>query len=169
MSGDRATTKSVFIRNGQSTVTDQCFSWSQPRSSVDTKVRDPLPNSIVRSRTDAYRPMHSSTGSDHSSRSSEAKLFGVEFSNFHVSKEDSVRPRRHRLEAQLFEAEYLADEYSCLVPANVSAVVHPSQKKSLGVVELRQLARESDGSGLVETRWNSVACIKRAAMYLRNA
>ena len=83
--------------------------------------------------------MHSSTGSDHSSRSSEAKLFGVEFSNFHVSKEDSVRPWCHQLESQLFEAEYLADEYSRFVPTDVSAVVHPSQKKSLGVVELRNL------------------------------
>jgi len=48
--------------------------------------------------------------SDHSPRSSEAKLFGIEFSDLHVSKEDSVKPWCHRLESQLFEAEYLADE-----------------------------------------------------------
>jgi hypothetical protein len=102
------------------------------------------------------RASHSPTGSDRSSRSSEAKLFGIESSDLHVSKEDSVKPWCHRLESQLFEAEYLADDYSCLVPTDVSAVVHPSQKKSLGVVELRQLARESDGAGLVETRWNLV-------------
>jgi hypothetical protein len=35
--------------------------------------------------------MHSSAGSDHSSRSSETKLFGIEFSDLHVSKEDSVK------------------------------------------------------------------------------
>jgi len=33
--------------------------------------------------------MHSSTGSDYSSRSSEAKLFGIKFSDLHVSKESS--------------------------------------------------------------------------------
>jgi hypothetical protein len=37
--------------------------------------------------------MHSSTVSDHSSRSSDAKLFGIEFSDLYVSKEDSVQPR----------------------------------------------------------------------------
>jgi hypothetical protein len=36
------------------------------------------------------RPKHSSTVSDHSSRSSEAKLFVIEFSDLHVSTEDSV-------------------------------------------------------------------------------
>ena len=55
------------------------------------------------------RPMHSSTSSDHSSRNSEAKLFGIEFSDLHVSKEDSVKPRCDRLDSQLFEAEYFAD------------------------------------------------------------
>ena len=43
--------------------------------------------------TDDFRANHSSTGSDHSSRSSEAKLFGIEFSDLHVTKEDSVKPR----------------------------------------------------------------------------
>jgi hypothetical protein len=66
--------------------------------------------------TDENSPIHSSTGSDHSSRSSEAKLFGIEFSDLHVSKEDSVKPRRDQLDAQLFEAEYFADEDSVLVP-----------------------------------------------------
>ena len=51
--------------------------------------------------------MHSLTGSEHPSRSSEAKLFGIEFSYLHVSKEDSIKPRRDQLECQLFEAEYL--------------------------------------------------------------
>ena len=120
-----------------------CFSYSETVSCL------PLP-------IGENRPSHSSTGSDHSSRSSKAKLFGIEFSDLHVSKEDSVKPWCHRLESQLFEAEYLADEYSCLVPTDVSTIVHPSQKKSLRVVELRQLARESDGARLVETRWNLV-------------
>jgi hypothetical protein len=44
------------------------------------------------------RPMHSSTGSDHSSCSSEAKLFGIECSDLHVSKEDSVKPRCDQLD-----------------------------------------------------------------------
>jgi hypothetical protein len=71
--------------------------------------------------------MHSSTGSDHSSRSSEAKLFGIEFSDLHVSKEDSVESRCDQLDSQLFEAEYFTDEDSVLVPANVAAIVDSSQ------------------------------------------
>ncbi len=100
--------------------------------------------------------MHSSIGSNHSSRSPEAKLFHVKFSDLHVSKEDSVKSWCHRLESQLFEAEYLADEYSCLVPTDVSAIVHPSQKKSLWVVELRQLAWQSDGAWVVEACWHLI-------------
>src|ERR1700679_800750 len=100
--------------------------------------------------------MHSSPNSDHPSRSPEAKLFHVKFPDLHISKEDSVKPWCHRLEAQLFEAEYLADEDPRLMPTDVSAVVDASQQKAFRVNVLRQLARESDGAGLVETRWNLV-------------
>jgi hypothetical protein len=100
--------------------------------------------------------MHSLANSDHSPCSSKAKLFQVEFSNCHVSKEDCVKPWRDQLEAQLFEPEYLADKDSVFVPADVAAIVHPSQKEPLRVRELRQFARQSDRAGLVETRWNFV-------------
>src|SRR5271169_1272810 len=100
--------------------------------------------------------MHSVTGSYHSSRNSEAKLFHIEFSDLHVSKEDSVKPWCDQLECQLFEAEYLADEDSVFVPADVATIVHPSQKETLRVCELRQLAWQSDGTGMVETRWDLV-------------
>ena len=50
--------------------------------------------------TDDSRPMNSLTGSEHSSRSSEAKLFGIEFSYLHVSKEDSIEPRCDQLDSQ---------------------------------------------------------------------
>jgi hypothetical protein len=59
--------------------------------------------------TDEDVPIQSWTVSGHSSRSSEAKLFGIEFSDPHVSKEDPVKPRCDQLDAQLFEAEYFAD------------------------------------------------------------
>jgi hypothetical protein len=71
--------------------------------------------------------MHSLTGSEHPSRSSEAKLFGIEFSYLHVSKEDSVKPWCDQLECQLFKAEYFADEDSVFVPADVTAIVDSSQ------------------------------------------
>ncbi len=79
--------------------------------------------------------MYSSTSSDPSSRSSEAKLFGIEFSDLHVSKEDSVEPRCDQLNSQLFEAEYFADEESVLVPANIAAIVDSSQLESLRALE----------------------------------
>src|SRR5271154_5392662 len=101
------------------------------------------------------RPMHS-TSSDNSSRSPEAKLFHVEFSDLHVSKEHSVELWCDQLKSQLFEAEYLANEYSCLVPADVSAIVHPSQKKSLRVGKLWQLAWHSYGARMVDTCRDSV-------------
>jgi hypothetical protein len=88
--------------------------------------------------------MRSSTGSDHSSRSSETKLFGIEFSDLHVSKEDSVEPRCDQLNSQLFEAEYFADEDSVLVPADVATIVDSSQQETLRVRKLWQLARQSD-------------------------
>ena len=86
------------------------------------------------------RSMHSSANSDHSSCRSKTKLFHIEFPDLHVSKEDSTKPWCDQLKCQFFKAEYLADEDSVLVPADVAAVVHPSQKEILWVRELRQLA-----------------------------
>jgi hypothetical protein len=100
--------------------------------------------------------MHSSTGSDHSSRSFETELFHVKFPDLHVSKEGPVKSWCYQLECQLFEAEDLADKDSCLMPTDVSAIVHPSQLEAFRVHVLRQLARESDRAGMVETRWDLV-------------
>ena len=86
------------------------------------------------------KQMHSSATSDHSSGSSKTKLFHIEFSDLHVSKEDSIKPWCDQLECQLFETEYLADEDSVSVPADVAAIIHPSEKETLRVRELRQLA-----------------------------
>jgi hypothetical protein len=54
---------------------------------------------------DEFRPMNSSTTSDNSSRGPKAKLFHIEFSDLHVSKEDSVKFWRYQLKGQLFEAK----------------------------------------------------------------
>jgi hypothetical protein len=104
--------------------------------------------------------MHSSTVSDHSSRSFVAKLFGIEFSDLHVSKEDSVQPRCDQPDSQLFEAEDFADEDSVLVPTDVAAIVDSSQQATLRVRELWQLARQSDRAGDVKTCGNLVARLK---------
>lgn len=70
--------------------------------------------------------MHSSTGLEHSSRRSEAHLFGAEFSDLHVAEEYSIESGCDQLESQFFEAEYLADEDPVLVPADVAAIVDSS-------------------------------------------
>src|ERR1700757_5457979 len=100
--------------------------------------------------------MHSSANSDHSPCSPGAKLFRIEFSDLHVSKEDSVESWCYQLKCQLFEAEYLADEDSRLMPTDVSAIVHASQQKTFRVIEFRQLAWQSDGAWMVETCWDLV-------------
>src|ERR1700721_4025035 len=94
--------------------------------------------------------------SAYSPRRSEAKLFRIELSDLHVSKEGSIKPWCDQLECQLFEAEYLADEDSVLVPTDVAAIVDPSQKETLWVRELRQLARQSDRARDVKTCGNLV-------------
>jgi hypothetical protein len=106
--------------------------------------------------TSTNRPMHPSTGSDHSSRSPETKLFHVELPDLHVSKEDSVKSWCYQPECQLFEAEHLANANSCLMPTDVSAIVHPSQEKTFRVIEDRQLAWQSDGAWVVETCWHLI-------------
>jgi hypothetical protein len=83
--------------------------------------------------------MHLSANSDHSPCSPKTKLFHIEFSDIHVSKKDSMKPWRDQFERQLLEAKYLTDEDSVLVPADVAAIVHPSQKETLRVGELRHL------------------------------
>jgi hypothetical protein len=71
-------------------------------------------------------------------------------------KKTFIKPWREQLECRRFEAEYLTDEDSVLMPAYVAAIVHPSQKETLRVRELRQLAWQSDGAGTVETYWDLV-------------
>ena len=117
---------------------------------------------------DDDKPRHSSTDSDHSSRSSEAKLFGIEFSYLHVSKEDSVKPGCDQLDSQLFEAEYLADEDSVLVPADVAAIVDSPQLEPFRVRELRQLARQSYPAGDVKTRGNLVVQTLMRALVVKH-
>ena len=84
--------------------------------------------------------MHSSANSAHPPSGSKAKLFYVEFSDLHVSKEGSVNPWCDQLKCQLFEAEYLADEDSVSLPTNITAIIHPSEKETVRVRELQQLA-----------------------------
>jgi hypothetical protein len=72
------------------------------------------------------------------------QLFGAEFSEFHVSKEDPVEPRCDQFDAQLFEAEYFADEDSVLVPTDLLAIVDSSQQETLWIPEFWQLAGQSD-------------------------
>jgi hypothetical protein len=87
---------------------------------------------------------------------SKTKLFHIELSDLQVPEQDPVKPGSSHLQPQLFESEYLADEDSVLVPADVAAIVHPSQKETLRVLELRQLAWHADGAGLLETCRNLV-------------
>ncbi len=60
------------------------------------------------------------------------------------------------LKCQFFEAEYLVNEDSGFVPADVAAVIHSSKQETLRVRELRQLARYPDRAGSVATRWDLV-------------
>ena len=94
-------------------------------------------------------PMHSSAQTTRRAalkRSSSAVL-----SDFHVSEEDFVEPWCNQLESKDF-----ADEDPVFVPADVAAIVHPSQKETLRVCELGQPAWPSDGAPVVQTRWNLV-------------
>jgi|SRR5665213_388716 len=102
---------------------------------------DPCPSEMS---AVAFRAMHSSANSNHSSRSSEAKLLRIEFSGLHVSKEHSVTSRCDQLECQLFEAEYLADEDPILVPADIAAIVHPSQQETLRMLGPKRKGRVLD-------------------------
>ena len=95
--------------------------------------------------------MHSSTVSDHSSRSSEAKLFGIEFSDLHVSKEDSVQPRCDQLDSQLFEAEDFADEDSVLVPTDVACDASAHGGRFVAV-DLLECARAQSQASSIRAR-----------------
>jgi hypothetical protein len=91
--------------------------------------------------------MRPSASSNHSPRGPKTKFFRIQFSDLHVSKEDSVGIECDQLKSQLFKAKYFADEYPSFVPTDVAAVVHPSEKNTLRVRVLRQLAWHSNGAG----------------------
>src|SRR5271156_6621128 len=59
-------------------------------------------DSAALTRSLHIRPSHASANSDHSPCSSRTKLFYIEFSDLHVSEEDSVKPWCDQLESQLF-------------------------------------------------------------------
>ena len=61
--------------------------------------------------------MRSSASSNESARGSETKFFRIQFSDLHVSKEDSVEIWCDQLKSQLFKAKYFANEYPSFVPA----------------------------------------------------
>ena len=95
------------------------------------------------------------------------KLFHIEFPDLLVVEENSIKPWCDQLECQLFEAEYLADEDSVLVPADVAAIVDSSKQETLRVPELRQLARQSHGAGDVEASGNLATVLLRSARRTR--
>jgi hypothetical protein len=78
--------------------------------------------------------MRSSASSNHSPRGSKTKFFHIQFSDLHVSKEDLVEIWCDQLKSQLFKPKYFANEYPSFVPADVAAVVHPSEKNTLRVL-----------------------------------
>src|SRR5580700_663619 len=100
--------------------------------------------------------MRSSASSNHSPRGSKTKFFRIQFSDLHISKEDSVEIWCDQLKSQLFKAKYFANEDPGFVAANIAAVVHPSEKNTLRVRVLRQLAWHSHGTGKINTCWNLV-------------
>jgi hypothetical protein len=79
----------------------------------------------------------------------ESKCLGIDLLDFDITKEDLVKVFADMLKADLFEAEYLADEHPALVPTDVAAVVHPSCQEALRVDEFDQCARKHHGAGLV--------------------
>jgi hypothetical protein len=91
------------------------------------------------------RPVFRAASSNHSPHRSEAKLFGIEFSDLHVSKEDSVVSRCDQLESQFLEAKYFADEDPVLVPTDVSGVVHMEHLEVL-----LHKGSVTDGNGALE-------------------
>jgi hypothetical protein len=60
-----------------------------------------------------------------SHRCAESHLGAVELAQFGVAEEDAMHVFIHLFEPGFFVAEYFADENPPLVPADISAVVHP--------------------------------------------
>ena len=89
--------------------------------------------------------------SDEPPGGSKTKLFCVEFSDVNLPKEDPVTPRCDQLESQFLEAKHFANKDPVLVPADVPAIVHPSQKQTLGVGKIWHFAWQPDRAGMIET------------------
>jgi RNA polymerase sigma factor (sigma-70 family) len=114
-----AATKSRLLRAAD------CLSKGSWNTCMEILIVDaPLQYPVIRARSGCQllpSGKQSSANSDHPPRTSKTKLFHIEFSDLHVSKEDSIRPWCDQLKRQLFEAEYLADEDSVFVPADGSS------------------------------------------------
>jgi hypothetical protein len=75
--------------------------------------------------------------SDHSTCSSKTKLFHVEFSDLHISEEDSIKPGVINSSAYSSKRNTSLMKTLFFVPADVAAIVHLSQKETLRAREIR--------------------------------
>jgi len=71
--------------------------------------------------------------SSHDLNRPEAKRFRVKLANLNIPKIDFVEVFVDLLEAENLKSKNLADEYPAFVPADVAAVVHSPEQKSVRI------------------------------------
>jgi hypothetical protein len=71
-----------------------------------------------------------------------SQRFNVELSNFEIAGKYPIKVFPHHFKAEILEAKNLTDEGSTLMPANITAVVHPAGQESFWVDILEQSATD---------------------------
>jgi hypothetical protein len=85
-----------------------------------------------------------------SKRRAEPHFGTVELAQFGIAKEDPMHVLIHLFQSDLFVAKDFANKNSTLMPANVSAVIHPPRLERSWVLKARYPAGQQSSTGHVD-------------------
>jgi hypothetical protein len=99
-----------------------------------------------------------------------AHVCAVKLPQLGVVEEDPVYVFVHLFQPDVFVSKNFAYENPTLVPADVSAVVHPPSQERLGILEARYATREHPSTGHINATWRFVTeSLMRALMVERQS
>jgi hypothetical protein len=68
----------------------------------------------------------------------------------------SASPAREFIARQKNKSKNLADEYTAFTPADVAAVVHSPEHKSMRIDELDRISRQQHRTWLINAAWSRI-------------
>ena len=104
----------------------------------------------------ARRKLAPNIHSSHDLSRPEAEPFRVKLANLNIPKIDLVEVFLDLLEAENLKSKDLANEHPAIMPADVAAVVHFPDHKSMRIDELDWISRQQHRTWLINAAWSRI-------------